>query len=339
MKRNIIIIPMVLSMLFSLGVRASTMKRCIDLLRTFTQSAPKSDFGNWDVNTVKDLKAEDFLPHSFVKELEQKVGPLKVRIENKYTYNKPIQRLGRVLRLVENNSDFDDQSYFEMMSISIGSDIDSHIVECLFIVDPERPNFIYLTGLEINNPLNQFHKLHFSQSSKGFPFPVFKHLRQRLFQFLRNGNYHYLLSTPQTYAVAMLYTKLVGFKPSSEKSIATYQLLEEYYQIAKNEFPASYQFKKLDDMNLALGDHRKNASERPYSKIEEIEKALAEQTPIKDAHYFYKGATLIAVLLNLPNNYQNKIYFIDPKNQTKILNWKDLLRDGQLGMEFNLWDN
>ncbi len=318
---------------FSLNTQSYALPQCPKLMTQFLtksadlKKAPPS-FDHWSPKDFAKVTPAHFLPQNYIEEIEKKLGPIQMTVEKNFEQKRNIFSL------------FGNQTP-SSWKMTIHAKNQDPFITCFFIISPRDDQHIFLTGLELLDPLPNLRNLrtHLSQDGKGLPFGVFQHLKRQLIFFLKAGGFNKIKATPQTYLVSKLYRKMLGFRPMNQKAVETYRMLDELY---KNSRPSFEEMKRLTPMEIfsrSLGDHRINNAERPFDEVLKIEQELRENP----AQFFEKNLPLyspvdrrLVGVIYQSYNEKKIYYFLEDSVPLKIINWKDLLESYSLSLELDI---
>ncbi|WP_413581714.1 hypothetical protein [Bdellovibrio sp. HCB288] len=157
--------------------------------------APPGAFKTWDpgLNDTVKVNASDFLPASYIAELSQAGKTVTARVL-------PVMENQNGVTL---NFSTSDGLLIGHLSIWPGSSRHSAVIE----------------NLRLENPLanSEYKTLGHAQEKKGMPAPVFNHLRDRLFDFLKAGGFKEIeVLTSQNISTYFLYNRMIGAEPVSD---------------------------------------------------------------------------------------------------------------------------
>ena len=272
---------------------AAWAEPCVqDVQRLLLTDAPTS-IPYWKYPEPPALKVTAFLPEAFVKEVEEKIGPVNLKFE-------PSPNLLGI-RVTTQRSNGRTAA----------------IVKVDVWPDAQNPKSLVIEHLRLENPLDERtgSALGHSQNAKGLPTNVFRFARDQVFAFAKAGGYEVVKTGGvQNFVVLNLYRKLVGLEPASDLARRSVEHLDKLFIYAKRKLPEAYRAKSADDFSKMIGDVNNGTNSydvrRIWSEYVSTQQIEAGVTLLKDENEKVLG------FIYEPKNRDsggNRVVFIDPE--------------------------
>lgn len=284
------------------------------------------EFRSWSKDSLPKVHAADFLPATFIKEIESQIGPVSLEI---YDYTSKARGPQNFLERISGSYQDRGQSIREAQRFYKGEAVEfvlrAHGEEFGnwgIVYNKENPSEVMIEGLKLENPMNKAKNLHLSQTNKGLPIDVFSHAKERLFSFLRAGGVRSIKTVgPQNYAVNMLYRKLVNMEAASYDSQVLQNQLDNLYQFAKKKLPQDVRIKTLNDFSQILGDFNDPLSVRGH-EVKLLWKRRNGTIP-QGLEPLRENGDIIGLIDRRSNHDRPAVFFLNPHDKDEpILYWE-----------------
>lgn len=285
----------------------------------------------WNKNNLSQLGLgveSFFLPAEFQQKVEQEQGPITGLIEvfspDSLMPKGLIERFthAHTLRTLEHIMTIGDKSNHGFR-ITLSTRESPSFVKIVGVFDRNQPNKIHFRDLRLSNPLaKEGSPLHLNQNDKGLPYPVFKYLKDSLFEFLRMGNINTIvMEGAQNYTVSVLYRRFVGFAPNSTASKTNFEYLDYLFSFAK-KLPPHLAPKNVDEFSRTLGSFDKPS--KRFLAVEEMWGSViskSEKSPLGLNPIYNQEGKPIAVSFESADGQRPEMYFINPDNPYHLIHW------------------
>lgn len=307
-----------LSLSLFVAFQVSAAPKCENLFpeekAPLTSKEERKNFLSLIEKDSQHFKVDDFLSPEFIKQVEEKLGPIELRSYLSY----PTSRLTGKL-----NSNVGDHSYYYNERVGADSGLSiklstgfKKIIDFTIHFKKDAKDVV-IENLNLRNPLNEKKNLHLSQGSKGLPMPEVQRSMKFVKTFLKEHGFKDLYGMPMNLLVSYLYRKSMGLAPTKE-SAQIYQIFDDLI---------SERHISLSDLNWSLGDvNTPNALTEKALKIIGKEKnlsalELAGYTPLS------KNGHLIGYTLQ--EEGRTFILILNPNEKAKdsILSWPILFEN------------
>lgn len=300
---------------FSLGLSLKSWADCPEDLSRLAASAeprPPIAFSKWSFKeqNIK-VTAEQLFPPDYIKEIEEKVGPIQMRVY----YLSGKDTMVKIQGVVRN------QSYFTVSLIG----------------NPDYPKKLLIDQLRLENPADSGEgpKLHYDQRAKGLPPAVFRYVQKKIFELAKAGDYEEVFTNSQQhFAAAMLYRKIVGMEPVPGISETLFSEIEKLYAFARRELPQELRPTDVKDFTEWLGTVSAKPSGYTLERAKKLEHYLktGELDPSIQIFKDKEGRPICALFTKDEKAKGRMLFIYHHFGVPQILYWTDISASKRLAL-------